>query len=56
VLGPSGAGKTTLFRCLTGSPGRTTGRFKSPAATSGKAPRELRLARRELALIFQQFN
>jgi phosphonate transport system ATP-binding protein len=57
VLGPSGAGKTTLFRCLTGLTRPDAGSVlvgaRDVCAISG---RELRLARREVALIFQQFN
>jgi len=57
VLGPSGAGKTTLFRCLT--------RLTRPDAgsvvldgreVSSAEGRELRAARHDVALIFQQFN
>lgn len=57
LLGPSGAGKSTLFRCVTRlvSPDigavRVLGRDMS--ALSGQ---ELRLARRDVGLIFQQFN
>ncbi len=57
VLGPSGAGKTTLFRCLTGLTPADAG-----VVTLGGRPlaamsrRELRAARRDVALIFQQFN
>ena len=57
VLGPSGAGKTTLFRCLTQLIEPTEGVIelagRRPAELRG---RELRLARREVGLIFQQFN
>ena len=56
VLGPSGAGKTTLFRCLTGltRPDHGTVRIdgrdicdRRPRAARGPA---------DVALIFQQFN
>jgi len=57
VLGPSGAGKTTLFRCLTGltrpDGGSVVVRGRDVCAVRG---RELRAARQEVALIFQQFN
>jgi phosphonate transport system ATP-binding protein len=57
VLGPSGAGKTTLFRCLTGLTAPDAGsvivRGRDICTMRG---RELRAARREVALIFQQFN
>jgi phosphonate transport system ATP-binding protein len=57
VLGPSGAGKTTLFRCLTGltrpDGGSVLVRGRDICAIRG---RELRAARQDVALIFQQFN
>ena len=57
VLGPSGAGKTTLFRCLTGltrpDAGSVTVDGREVTRMQGRA---LRAARREVALIFQQFN
>jgi phosphonate transport system ATP-binding protein len=57
VLGPSGAGKTTLFRCLTGltrpDGGSVLVRGRDICAVRG---RELRAARQDVALIFQQFN
>ena len=57
LLGPSGAGKTTLFRCLTGLTAPDAGAVDVAGhpltALRGRA---LRAARREVALIFQQFN
>jgi len=57
VLGPSGAGKTTLFRCVTGltrpDRGSVLVRGRDVCAIRG---RELRVARQDVALIFQQFN
>src|SRR5215472_12157370 len=53
VLGPSGAGKTTLFRCITGllAADQGTVRIGTSDVTS-KMTRRLR----EVAVIFQQFN
>ena len=56
VLGPSGAGKTTLFRCLTGLTRPDAGTVRIEGRDIWTGPRELRLARRSVALIFQQFN
>ena len=57
VLGPSGAGKTTLFRCMTGltraDGGSVLVRGQDICRSRGLA---LRAARQEMALIFQQFN
>jgi len=57
LLGPSGAGKTTLFRCLTGLTRPDRGSLeihKRDICSLGG--RDLRTARREVAMIFQQFN
>ena len=57
VLGPSGAGKTTLFRCLTGLTRPDAGQvFIHGRDICRIAGRDLRMARRDVALIFQQFN
>ena len=57
LLGPSGAGKTTLFRCLTRLVAPDRGQilwFGRPVTEM--RPRELRRARRDIGLIFQQHN
>ena len=57
VLGPSGAGKTTLFRCLTRlvkpDAGQVLINGRPLHALEG---RQLREVRRDIGLIFQQFN
>jgi phosphonate transport system ATP-binding protein len=53
VLGPSGAGKTTLFRCIAGLSAADRG----SARLGGVDIRALRgRARRRIAVVFQQFN
>jgi len=57
VLGPSGAGKTTLFRCMTGLTRADAGSVRVHGRDLGAVDaRGLRAARRHIALIFQQFN
>ena len=53
VLGPSGAGKTTLFRCITGllAADQGTVRIGRSEVTSVMTRRL-----REMAVVFQQFN
>jgi phosphonate transport system ATP-binding protein len=53
VLGPSGAGKTTLFRCITGMTAADTGRIQFEGVEiESLALRE----RRKIAVVFQEFN
>jgi phosphonate transport system ATP-binding protein len=53
VLGPSGAGKTTLFRCMTGLLAPDHGSVKAGGLdVMGLQGRE----RRHVAVVFQQFN
>ncbi|WP_044563993.1 phosphonate ABC transporter ATP-binding protein [Azospirillum sp. B4] len=53
VLGPSGAGKTTLFRCLTGLVAPDAGQVR----VDGDDITRLRgRARRRVGVVFQQFN
>ena len=52
VLGPSGAGKTTLFRCITGLLAADQGTVRIGMREVTSMTRRLR----EVAVIFQQFN
>ena len=57
ILGASGAGKTTLFRCLTRLAQCDCGQiFLGEHAMRTLGGRELSVARSEVGLIFQQFN
>jgi phosphonate transport system ATP-binding protein len=53
VLGPSGAGKTTLFRCITGMTGLDAGRISFEGVEIESLPPR---QRRKIAVVFQQFN
>lgn len=53
VLGPSGAGKTTLFRCVTGLLAPDTGEVRVAGVDVGQLRGR---ARRLVAVVFQQFN
>ena len=57
ILGSSGAGKTTLLRALNRlvEPTHGTVRINGRAVT-GARPAELRAVRRQVGMIFQQFN
>jgi phosphonate transport system ATP-binding protein len=57
ILGPSGAGKTTLLRALNRLVEPTAGMVRvNGRAVTGSPPPELRAVRREMGMIFQQFN
>ena len=57
VIGPSGAGKTTMFRCVTGLVAPERGRaLVAGNDLSALRGGELARARRQVGLIFQQYN
>jgi phosphonate transport system ATP-binding protein len=57
LLGPSGAGKTTLFRCIGRLAGPVSGEiWAGGAPLHALAGRRLARARRDVGVIFQQFN
>jgi len=56
ILGPSGAGKATLMRCINRLVVPTTGEVVFQGKSLGAARRDLRAARRHIGMIFQQFN
>jgi phosphonate transport system ATP-binding protein len=57
ILGPSGSGKTTFLRALNRLVEPTAGRVRvAGRAVTGAGPAELRAARRQIGMIFQQFN
>ena len=57
ILGASGAGKTTLFRCVTRLAQSDGGQiFLGEHAIRTLGGRQLSMARSEIGLIFQQFN
>jgi len=61
LIGPSGSGKSTLLRALTGltvldaGPGRIEA-FGDTVQENGKVSDKIRLVRRRIGFIFQQFN
>jgi phosphonate transport system ATP-binding protein len=56
ILGPSGAGKSTLLRCINRLVLPTKGQVYVNGSEMTDARRELRRARREIGMVFQQFN
>ena len=56
ILGPSGAGKSTMLRCINRLAEPTSGRIFLRGKEITSAPRSLRTARREIGMVFQQFN
>ncbi len=57
VIGQSGAGKTTFLRCLNRLIEPTDGEIRlNGSRVTGASGEELRLVRRQIGMIFQQFN
>jgi phosphonate transport system ATP-binding protein len=57
IIGRSGAGKTTFLRSINRLVEPTAGRVRvAGRAVTGADPAALRAARRQIAMIFQQFN
>ncbi|HET7411538.1 MAG TPA: amino acid ABC transporter ATP-binding protein [Pararhizobium sp.] len=59
VIGASGSGKSTLIRCVNGLEDFQSGRIEVDShklKPEGKASRELSKIRREVGMVFQQFN
>ncbi|MFI4986736.1 MAG: phosphonate ABC transporter ATP-binding protein [Alphaproteobacteria bacterium] len=56
ILGPSGAGKSTLMRCINRLAEPTSGRILLNGREVTGERRVLREARRQIGMVFQQFN
>jgi phosphonate transport system ATP-binding protein len=56
ILGPSGAGKSTLMRCINRLVEPTSGSIFVNGREVTSQRRELRAVRREVGMVFQQFN
>jgi phosphonate transport system ATP-binding protein len=56
ILGPSGAGKSTLMRCVNRLVEPTNGRILLDGREVTSRRRQLRAARRDIGMVFQQFN
>ena len=56
VLGPSGAGKSTLLRCINRLTAPSGGEIVVDGSPFSSSARDLRLLRRNVAMIFQQHN
>lgn len=59
IIGASGSGKSTLIRCINGLEEYQQGQLKvdnRPLQTHGRAKKALRAIRKEVGMVFQQFN
>jgi general L-amino acid transport system ATP-binding protein len=56
ICGPSGSGKSTLIRCINGLEKAQSGHLSVDGITLNKDLRSLEKIRREVGMVFQQFN
>ncbi len=56
IVGPSGSGKSTLIRCVNRLEEHDAGSIVVNGIELGRDRRELEAARREVGMVFQQFN
>jgi len=56
ICGPSGSGKSTLIRCVNGLERHDGGRILANGQVVDTQPRNLRLIRRDVGMVFQHFN
>jgi general L-amino acid transport system ATP-binding protein len=56
ICGPSGSGKSTLLRCINGLEPFQRGEVAVDGISLGNDPRRIAEVRREVGMVFQQFN
>jgi len=56
VCGPSGSGKSTLLRCINGLEAYQRGEIVVDGIALGNDPKRIAQVRREVGMVFQQFN
>ena len=56
IIGPSGSGKSTYLRCLNGPETLTSGQLVIDGVDLTSKKTDLNLVRREVGMVFQQFN
>ncbi|NHC41081.1 amino acid ABC transporter ATP-binding protein [Bacillus sp. MM2020_1] len=56
LIGSSGSGKSTLLRCLNGLETLSSGRISIDGTELNYSPRSIQQIRREVGMVFQQFN
>jgi ABC-type polar amino acid transport system ATPase subunit len=56
LIGSSGSGKSTLLRCLNGLETLSSGQISIDGTALNFSPRSIQKIRREVGMVFQQFN